>query len=581
MSRTGSPEVPIIIDKEINQETNPEVYTFRDPHNLLVPQPELSQLLYTEQEILDDRPGYDQRSIKRTQEMSEEMQERCEQAEKIRINEEEGQRRYKAAMKAVYDMQWGEIPIVNSKRVKKERREKEEFEEIEGAVAAASISALEEIEEQEQKVDIGKAAGIAVATILAGNLLLSACTPAEATKTPTVTIEPTKPAATAFIETEQVQTEEPDATEQIEKERQEIRVYSIDGTGNGSENGNVYELSGIAATPESPQEIEEMIKTATADAKELSLEMVEALAAAGEDIIIGSTYINPGENKSVVYFSDEDGKPLMIGLKRKEEQMVSMVKMLEKVSEQAVVEFENGELIVVDPEKGDNTQAVVANVDENDFLFYKEIFGIETHKFNIKEKEWQGLQILVTETPIVKESNPVNTVEPTATEEVIESTIEPTPTEETIEPTQKPQSEFPLTWEDIFVDPAKEFKLRPTLYFNYYEGDYEGVAFKDWSGTYWKNNTIHHPETHEPLDVPFRPGYYQVAKSRNKPFQGEVVWLDDPQAFLNSLNFPPYPSEDGRGYLSIAICLDGQITLPEGMTNAGEKIDGQIIIAVE
>ncbi len=192
MNKEISPQVPSLIDKGMFQETSSEVNSFTDPRGLLFPHPELSQLLYIGQESLENRLGYDQRSIKRTQEMSEEMQERCEQAEEIRVKEEEEQRRYKAAMKAVYGMQWGEIPIVDNKRVKKEKREEEEFEEIKGSVTAASISALEEIEEQEQRGEMGKTAGIAIATILAGNLLLSACTPAEATNTPTVTAEPTQ-----------------------------------------------------------------------------------------------------------------------------------------------------------------------------------------------------------------------------------------------------------------------------------------------------------------------------------------------------------------------------------------------------
>ncbi len=187
----------------LRKELNSEFYSFNDPRDLLLPHPELSRLLYTEQEGLGNRPEYDQKAIERSKGMSEEMLERCEQAEEIRVKEEEEQRKYKAAMKAVYGMQWG--AVVDRKPENKNRKEGEEkaFTELEGEVTAAGISALEEI--KEEKGNAEKAAGIAVATILAGNLLLSACTPAEATKTP---IERTEPTFTATVMTKEI-TKEP------------------------------------------------------------------------------------------------------------------------------------------------------------------------------------------------------------------------------------------------------------------------------------------------------------------------------------------------------------------------------------
>ncbi len=442
MSRTGSPEIPLIIDKAFNQEVSSDVMSFKDPNNLVSPDIGLAEVLFSE-EIEIDRPGDDIKVIERSQKIGTELQERCIQTEEIRAQKEEQSKLeeegYKAAMQAVYGPTWGEkTPIVESSPFKiKERKEEFDIERVEGVIIAAELGAMEELQKESKKGKLGKAGRIALGTFIAGNLLLSSCVPMEITATQKAkTIEPTEPPIAVTIEPEQT------VIPEKEKE-QKVQVYSIDGTGGGSEDGIVFQFSGVAATPESPEEIEAMINETSTSAQELSKEIVEALAVTGHDIVIGTTFIQPDKDRAIVYFSDENGKPLMLGVKQGDVQKVSVIETPEEVSENVVYEFQNGNLLIVDPEKGDNSQAAVAIVDENG-LSFREYFGLETHQYNLEKETWEILQFTTTEEP---------TVIPTEELTEVFLTQEPTEFQETELPTEEPTAEataIPPTQEVVF-----------------------------------------------------------------------------------------------------------------------------------
>lgn len=239
---------------------------------------------------------------------------------------------------------------------------------------------------------------LAVGAAVVGGKLFGGCGP-----------DPEKKPPTPIKETDQFPTPEPTKT-RVEpsptpEQKRELTVYSPDGTGGGSKDGELVELSGVSPTPETPEEVIRQIQQTEGRAEELAGAMQEVVVAEGYEEVIQRSYLKPRTGETLVYCSAADGEPLALGEAGSEGREVVLLDPVQKKEEGVVYGFDDGEVKRVVVEPGGEERVVDVQVKDGQLVFSEER-GEETHVYDTEQRKWveaeaQPEQEEIEESPLV------------------------------------------------------------------------------------------------------------------------------------------------------------------------------------